>query len=69
MHDQTPLASSKDVAEFLGITANGLAKMRMTGGGPAFIRVGARNIKYRWSDVHAWLEANTHTTTDDYYVA
>lgn len=66
MTTQTPLASSKDVAEHLGVTPNALAKLRMTGDGPAFVRVGARNIKYRWADVHAWIEANTHTSTDDY---
>lgn len=66
MIDQTPLASSKAVAEFIDSTPNALAKMRMEGTGPAFIRMGARNIKYRWTDVYAWLDANTHTTTDDY---
>lgn len=66
MNHQAPLASSKDVAEFIGVTSNALAKLRMDGNGPAFIRVGSRNIKYRWSDVEAWIDANTHTTTDDY---
>lgn len=69
MTDMSPLASSKEVAEYIGVTPNALAKMRMEGTGPEFIRVGPRNIKYRWSAVGEWIEANTHTSTDDYYVA
>lgn len=62
-----PLATSKEVAEYLGITTNALAKLRMEdGAGPQFIRTGAKTIRYRWEDVHAWVDAHTHTSTDDY---
>ena len=66
MTTEKPLASSKEVAEFIGVTPNALSKMRMAGDGPAFIRVGARNIKYSWKDVHAWISERRHTTTDEY---
>lgn len=69
MTDHRPLASSAEVAEFIGITPNRLAKMRMDGDGPKFIRVNTRTIRYRWSAVEAWLEQQTHTSTDDYYAA
>lgn len=64
-HSDT-LGSSQEIADFLGITPNKLAKMRMDGDGPAFIRVNARTIRYRWNAVNEWLESRTHTTTDEY---
>jgi hypothetical protein len=38
--------------------------MRYRGTGPKFIRVGARKVLYRWSDVRAYLDANTIQRTD-----
>ena len=32
---------------------------------PPFFRVG-RNIRYRWSDVQAWLDARQHKSTSEY---
>lgn len=60
------LATGNEVAEYLGITPNALAKMRMDGSGPEFIRVNSRTIRYQWATVNKWLESRTHTTTDDY---
>lgn len=66
MTDVRPLAAPVEVAEFLGVSPNALAKMRMTGNGPEFLRVNARTIRYRWEAVESWLNGQTHTTTDDY---
>ena len=46
------------------ITQGGLAQLRYRGNGPKFIKVGGR-VLYRWSDVNAYLDANTMTRTDD----
>ena len=58
-------ATSKDVAAYLHTTEQGLAQMRYRGTGPRFIKVGPRKILYRWSDVQAFLDANTVQRTDD----
>lgn len=58
-------AASKEVAEYLHTTEQGLAQMRYRGTGPKFIKVGGRKVIYRWSDVQAYLDANTLTRTDD----
>lgn len=63
MTDKAPLASSKEIADYLGITENNLARIRMEGNGPEFIRVGHRNIRYRWSAVEAWLDEQSRTST------
>ena len=53
-----------DVAPVLHTTEGGLAQMRYRGNGPKFIKVGGR-VLYRWSDINAYLDANTMTRTDD----
>lgn len=57
-------AMPREVAAALGTSEAGLAQMRYRGTGPKFCRVG-RKIIYRWSDVRAYLDANTCTRTDD----
>lgn len=58
-------ATSKEVADFLHTTEAGLAQMRYRGTGPKFCRVSNRKVIYRWSDVEAYLDANTCQRTDD----
>lgn len=63
MKPDQPLATSKEVAEYLGISPNRLAKMRMDGTGPEFIRVNSRIIRYEWAAVHQWIAERTRTST------
>ncbi len=46
------------VAELLDVSERTLEYWRYSGRGPAFIRVGRRTVRYRLSDVQAFLEAN-----------
>jgi hypothetical protein len=57
-------ALPQHVAPALGTTVDGLAQMRYRGTGPKFCKVG-RKVVYRWSDVRAYLDANTLQRTDD----
>ena len=52
------------VAPVLGTTPAGLAQMRYKGTGPKFIKSGHR-VLYRWSDIRAYLDANTVTRSGD----
>ena len=56
--------SPSDAAKRLGLTVGTLANLRYRGGGPAFIRVGNR-IRYRLSDLAAWLDKRVRTSTSD----
>lgn len=56
------LASPSEVAEYLGTSVPVLAKWRYHGRGPRFVTVG-RSIRYRWSEVDAWLANNTRSQT------
>jgi predicted site-specific integrase-resolvase len=52
-----PVLPPPDIAELLDVSVRTLEFWRYQGRGPAFIRVGKR-IRYRLSDVEAYLQAN-----------
>lgn len=54
MVDTRPLASRRDIANYLGVPEGTLTQWAHRGIGPEYRRVG-RHAKYRWSDVERWL--------------
>ncbi|CAN5303183.1 hypothetical protein BH11ACT6_BH11ACT6_53380 [soil metagenome] len=52
------LMTSKDVSELFGRTENALALDRYNGRGLPYVRIG-RQIRYRASEVAAYLDAHT----------
>jgi excisionase family DNA binding protein len=50
-----PLATSEEVAQYLGITVGALHQLRYLGKAPKASKVGTR-LRFRWSDVDRWLE-------------
>ena len=56
------LATPEEVATYLGTTGARLAKMRMAGTGPMYIKDG-RRVLYRWSAVEQYLQENTRVQT------
>lgn len=59
-----PLLESNVIADLLGTTPQNLAQLRYRGTGPKFVKLGHRAVRYRWSDVEAWIESNTLTQSD-----
>lgn len=53
-----------EAAEYVGLSASTLEKMRLAGEGPAFIRLGGRAIGYAVEDLDAWLEEQRRATID-----
>lgn len=53
--DKRALATSADVAEYLGVPVATLDQWSYRGTGPRFSKVG-RYRRYRWSDVEKWLD-------------
>lgn len=45
-----------EAAEYVGLSASSLEKMRARGTGPAFIRLGGRAVGYRVDDLERWLD-------------
>jgi hypothetical protein len=61
MHTHTDMAaliSGRELSREFGIPERTLDQWRYLGRGPRFIRVG-RHIRYRRTDIEAWLADNT----------
>ncbi|MFI6961845.1 helix-turn-helix transcriptional regulator [Streptomyces sp. NPDC050255] len=56
--DRCPLASAEELADFLGVPLSTVYIWNHRHQGPRAHKVG-RYLRYRWSEVEAWLEAQT----------
>jgi excisionase family DNA binding protein len=63
MHEN--ILRTPEAAQYLTIAASTLEKLRIYGGGPRFIRLGARAIRYRLEDLDAWLAGCARRSTSD----
>ncbi len=54
-----------DAAEFLGYSVRALRNWRVRGGGPRYVKVSARSIRYRRRDLIAWADARLCSNTSD----
>jgi predicted DNA-binding transcriptional regulator AlpA len=52
-----PLLDDRDLERLTGGKRSTWQKRRLTGDGPPFIRIGGRLVRYRRSEVEAWLAA------------
>jgi predicted DNA-binding transcriptional regulator AlpA len=52
----TQLLTDRDVAALTGLARSTLAKLRLSGEGPRFIKLGA-SVRYRVDDVQIWVAA------------
>lgn len=59
---QSRLMDEKQAAEFLAISPRTLQAWRLTGGGPAFKKIG-RVVRYDSADLATFISARTHTST------
>ncbi len=66
---EAPLSQRKkldtvEAAQYIGLGKSTLDKLRVVGGGPAFIKVGAR-VVYDPADLDAWLSKHRRVSTSD----
>jgi hypothetical protein len=59
------LIDEKVAAEFLDLTPRTTQAYRQRGGGPKYIVLSSRCIKYRRIDLKAWADARVRTSTAD----
>jgi len=59
------LINEKEAAEFLGYTVRALQNWRIRGGGPKFVKVSARSVRYRFRDLLAWSESLLVSSTSE----
>jgi predicted DNA-binding transcriptional regulator AlpA len=56
--------SVPEAARYLGLSEAFLNRMRSTGGGPIFFKLGAR-VVYSTTDLESWLAARRRRSTSD----
>lgn len=65
--DREPLAKPAEVARHLGVKERTLTNWRYRNQGPKWIKRGTARqapVRYRWSDVEAWLEQQSNEAAD-----
>jgi len=61
------LLNTEAVAQWLGVSVPWLQVGRSSGRyGPPFVRCSPRHVRYRRTDVLAWLKERTHASTQEY---
>lgn len=58
--------NTEEAARYLRLAASTLNKMRLTGGGPTFIKLGPRRVVYSMADLNRWLVARRRRSTSEY---
>lgn len=59
------LIDEREAGAFLNLQPRTMQSFRYQGGGPKFIRVSSRCIRYRRADLREWSEARLCTSTAD----
>jgi len=59
------LLTPEEAAKIMGRAVTTLQSMRSNGGGPKFIKVGHRTVRYKREDIMAWLEQRTFNNTTE----
>jgi hypothetical protein len=60
-----PLLTETEAAKYLGYQHRTLAGWRYRGGGPVFIATSKTSVRYRLSDLEAWIAARRRRSTSD----
>jgi len=58
------VVTARVAAKFVGLSESTLAKLRLNGNGPTYLKLG-RRVVYRPSDLEQWLESRTARDTSD----
>ncbi len=64
MRDQDSLLSTAEAAAVLGVPHRTLEGWRLRGTGPRFVRM-PRAVRYRRSDLDAWVTGHLRSSTSD----
>ena len=64
MNDERRYLSTREAADYLGLSARTLDRYRVSGEGPVFHRFGGR-VRYLREDLDAWAKARRRASTAD----
>lgn len=57
------LIDERVAAKFVGYTVRALQNWRVRGGGPRFVKVSSRSVRYRRRDLIEWIESRLRSNT------
>ncbi len=63
------LADQAEIAKVLDVSERTLEGYRLTGGGPPFVRVSARCVKYQRIGAYLYMKEREHSSTAEYATA
>ena len=58
------LLTPREAAVFLRVSESWLAKARMRGDGPPYVKIG-RSIRYAEGALHQWMKSRVHLSTSE----
>jgi predicted DNA-binding transcriptional regulator AlpA len=61
--ERSPLLDEAGAASYLKISRKTMEGWRLRGGGPPYVRISHRCVRYRPEDLDAWLEARIFNHT------
>jgi predicted DNA-binding transcriptional regulator AlpA len=62
--DSDILLNTRQAAKLISVSDRMLEGMRSRGGGPTYVEVSAKCIRYRYSDLVEWIESRTKKSTN-----
>lgn len=65
MSDAKRIARPPEAARIVGLSVSTLAKRRLRGEAPQFVKLGTRAVGYRVADLEAWLDNSRRASTSD----
>lgn len=65
MHDADDLLTTREAAALIHVSPRTLEGWRLRGGGPAFLRVGKRLVRYAAGDVLTWAKRQRLFSTSE----
>lgn len=63
--DPLALLDTSAVARILGLSERTIEGMRVRGGGPPFVKVSGRRVRYRRSDLEVWMQERVRFNTSE----
>jgi hypothetical protein len=60
-----PMLNAVDAAAYCGSSVSTFAKLRLTGGGPVYIKIGKR-VVYDPADLDRWLDAHRRSSVSQH---
>ncbi|WP_325047946.1 helix-turn-helix transcriptional regulator [Hyphomonas pacifica] len=64
-HSTLSLLNTRQAAERLGLSARTLESLRVSGGGPEYIKLG-RSVRYEHDAIETWIEDRKMASTSEY---